>query len=76
MESTTFINEYLEVSDRLTVLTLNLSLQYSYVTAMHDAKPWLLSSPLSGWLSICVRVGLAGHQFLTWGESELPVQLG
>lgn len=74
MEGTTFLNEYLEVSDGLTVLTLNLSLQYFYVTAMHDAKPWLLSFPLSGRLSICVRVGLAVHQFLTWGESELPVQ--
>lgn len=78
MEGTTFINEldmalYLEVSDGLTVLTLNFSLQYLYLTAIHDAKPWVLSSPLSGRLSTCVPVGLAVHQFLTRGESELPV---
>lgn len=56
MEGTPFVSEldvalYLEVSDGLTVLTLNCSLQYLYMTAIHDAKPWVLSFPLSGRLS-------------------------
>lgn len=74
MEGTTFIDEsdmalYLEVSDRLTVLTLNSSLQYFYMTAIHDTKPLVLSFPLSVRLYICVQGGLAVHQLLSWGQS-------
>lgn len=73
MEGTTFIDEsdvtlYLEVSDGLTVLTLNCSLQYFYTTAIRDTKPLVLSFPLSvGFTS--VQVSLVVHQLSSWGES-------
>lgn len=80
MEGTTVIGEsdvalYLEVSDGLTVLTLNCSLQYFYMTAIHDTKPLVLSFPLSvGFMSVSRSVWL----FISsrHGESQLPVGFG
>lgn len=88
MEGTTFIDEsdvalYLEVSDGLTVLTLNCSLQYFYTTAIHDTKPLVLSFPLSVgftsvsrsvWLSISSRHGeSASRGFWLMGAWQVAV---
>lgn len=74
-EGTTFIDKsdvalYLEVSDGLTVLTLNCSLQYFYTTAIHDTKPLVLSFPLSA-LRLCP--GRAGcSSALVMGRVSFP----
>lgn len=78
MEGTTFIDESdmalcLEVPDGLTVLTLNCSLQYFYMTAIRDTKPLVLSFPFS--LAFCLSRSVWLF-FSSRGESQLPVGFG
>lgn len=59
MEDTTFDGSAwpcFQKYDGLTVLTLNSSLQYFYMTAIHDMKPLVLSFPLSA--QLCIRIPL------------------
>lgn len=60
--------QFSEVSDQLTVLTLNFSLQYFYITAICDIKPLIVHFPLLVILALHPNSALSRLVFCLLGQ--------